>query len=184
MIIKSGLNLSQWCACVPSVCEQTAHVAHAKSDQIVPDIPQEHFEHVSHQLQQSLLQPVHPVFVDVIVLSTRWTRTPKHLVPAPWHGTQCYSPRRGGNSRRWTRGISEIKCHRYITQFYYVSNPRKRYLVGGFFQPLWKICSSNWIISPGFGMKRKKYQTTNQIRMVLVPTWILNFMLGNHSRWY
>ena len=28
-------------------------------------------------------------------------------------------------------------------------------LVGGFNQPIWKICSSNWMISPGFGVKIK-----------------------------
>ena len=29
-------------------------------------------------------------------------------------------------------------------------------LVGGFNQPIWKICSSNWIISPGIGVKIPK----------------------------
>ena len=35
-----------------------------------------------------------------------------------------------------------------------------------FFPPIWKICSSNWIISPGFGVKIQKYlkhfETTTQ----------------------
>ena len=29
------------------------------------------------------------------------------------------------------------------------------FLVGGFFPPIWKICSSNWIISPGRGETKK-----------------------------
>ena len=28
---------------------------------------------------------------------------------------------------------------------------------GWWFQPIWKICSSNWIISPGIGVKIKQY---------------------------
>lgn len=102
MIIKSGLNLSQRCACVPSynkvhMSKRTQHQCASKTWQsiTVPDIPQEHFEHESHQLKQSLLQPVHLTqFLMQFSKSTRY-RTPKHLVPAPWHGNQCYSPGRG-----------------------------------------------------------------------------------------
>ena len=33
---------------------------------------------------------------------------------------------------------------------------------GWWFQPIWKICSSNWTLSPRFGVKIKMFESTNQ----------------------
>ena len=57
------------------------------------------------------------------------------------------------------------------------------YLVGGFFPPIWKICSSNWIIFPGDRDENKKmFESTSQIIQVihlsdlLIPKrWVCHF---------
>ena len=33
-------------------------------------------------------------------------------------------------------------------------------------QPLWKICSSNWIISPGIGVKIQMFETTTKLSII------------------
>ena len=42
-------------------------------------------------------------------------------------------------------------------------------LTGWWFQPIWKICSSNWIISPGIGVNINKNTTPRSLRFVVLP---------------
>ena len=52
-------------------------------------------------------------------------------------------------------------------------------LVGGFFPPIWKICSSNWIISSGRGENKKYLKPPPSIYMVstnLYDNWIIYWM--------
>ena len=45
------------------------------------------------------------------------------------------------------------------------------------FQPIWKICSSNWIISPGFGMKINNISNHHQVLVGILRQcrWIANY---------
>ena len=65
--------------------------------------------------------------------------------------------------------------HGNIHTFYLGTNPNESdaYLVVWLNQPIWKICSSNWITSPTIGVKIKTIETTNQLSMAISQKLLL-----------
>ena len=60
--------------------------------------------------------------------------------------------------------ISQSHCTTVGKCSHLTLNQAKQTKTGWWFQPIWKLCSSNWIISPRFGVKMKKiFETTTPI---------------------
>lgn len=68
------------------------------------------------------------------------------------------------------KNIRQQPCHQQktnkVTFFHHLRNPNQM-IASWWFQPIWKICSSNWMISPGRVEHKnclKLETTTNQMR--------------------
>ncbi len=57
-----------------------------------------------------------------------------------------------------------------------------RIFPGWWFQPIWKICTSNWIISAGIGVKIKKYLSCHHLVSLLIWTIKLNWCRENEKQ--
>ena len=75
--------------------------------------------------------------------------------------------------------IWEIPEKYIYIQYIYIHADKSSFLVGGF-NPLWKICSSNWIISQWYGMniKKKIFHALLQ-----TPNHQLDFNYSWHHPW-
>ena len=61
------------------------------------------------------------------------------------------------------------------------SNRKRRTIVGGFFPPIWKICSSNWIISPSRGENKKCLKPPSSYQISATFTHFLGVILLWHT---
>ena len=78
-----------------------------------------------------------------------------------------------------SEGASAVRQPRVVT---HCSAPDAAYLVGGWTNPNWKICSSHWIISPGRGENKKCLKPPSYIsKEKFVASWKLCFFLAGRG---
>ena len=105
----------------------------------------------------------HEVWRVINTVNIIWIQMVKWLDPVMLKHQQCLNPIGSLVRRLWecTHSLSPNRLQPENRPWPYAPKRRKAFifqppLVGGWTNPFWKIWTSNWIISPGIGVKIKK----------------------------